>query len=165
MIPLNGVAIRITSSIVYWIIIFLYFAFGKSKRRNAIDRIKLGIPRRQNNLFMFTLEGINPAYCSRETQTVLELCPTSNWLTGAVPVKEKHPLAQLLRNGVRVTINSDDPGVFAVRLSEEYRFCGENLGLKHDEIESVVREALAASFIDPDRKDFYGKKYFEARGR
>src|SRR3989344_3575420 len=48
----------------------------------------------------------------KETDTVLELCPTSNWLTGAVSGKEKHPLARLKRNGIRVTINSDDPGVF-----------------------------------------------------
>lgn len=99
----------------------------------------------------------------RDTGTVLELCPTSNWLTRAVAAKEQHPLPFLLRRGAKVTINSDDPGVFGIRLSGEYRLCGEVLGLTRDEIAASVRTGLEASFIDPDQKAFYGKKYFGAR--
>jgi len=43
---------------------------------------------------------------------VLELCPTSNVRTRAVGSLEEHPLPVLRAAGVRVTLNTDDPGMF-----------------------------------------------------
>lgn len=90
----------------------------------------------------------------------LELCPTSNWLTHAVDRLEEHPIHKIFRSGVPVSINSDDPGVFAIRLSGEYRLCGEKLGFKREELQRVVARAVQDSFIDADQKKFYAKKYF-----
>ena len=45
-----------------------------------------------------------------QNQICLEVCPTSNWLTQSVPILENHPLPQILRAGVPVCINTDDPG-------------------------------------------------------
>ena len=39
----------------------------------------------------------------------LEICPTSNWLTRSVPSLAEHPLPQILRAGIHVSINTDDP--------------------------------------------------------
>ena len=50
----------------------------------------------------------------------LEVCPISNWLTQAFPSHEAHPITQLIKLGVQITINSDDPGIFGTKLSDDY---------------------------------------------
>jgi adenosine deaminase len=56
----------------------------------------------------------------KRLQIPLEICPTSNWLTNAVPSKAAHPIRTLMENGIPVTINTDDPGVFNLDLTHEY---------------------------------------------
>ena len=82
----------------------------------------------------------------------LELCPTSNWLTHAVTDLKKHPFKQLMDSGVRVTINSDDPGVFGIDLSNEYRVLHEGLGLTLEDFNRCNDTAAAASFIPFEQK-------------
>lgn len=77
----------------------------------------------------------------------LELCPTSNWLTNAVPSLESHPFRQLMQKGVSVTINSDDPGVFGIDLVNEYEVLTRDHGLSLAEFDRCNDVAAAASFI------------------
>jgi adenosine deaminase len=50
----------------------------------------------------------------------LEVCPTSNLHTGAVKPISQHPLFDLFRLGLRVTLTTDDPSVSATTLGEDY---------------------------------------------
>jgi adenosine deaminase len=83
----------------------------------------------------------------RQRGICLEVCPTSNWLTGATPSLEKHPLPQLLRAGVPVSINTDDPSVFAVTLPGEMAVSVKKMGLTEAELALCQRNASDASFI------------------
>lgn len=83
----------------------------------------------------------------RSRRIPLELCPTSNWLTNAVSAVNKHPFKQLMDQDVLVTINSDDPGVFGIDLTNEYRVLHEGLGLGLDDFTRCNDTAAAASFI------------------
>ncbi len=80
-------------------------------------------------------------------QICLEMCPTSNWLTSAVPTFESHPLPKLLRAGVPVCINTDDPGIFGVTLPHEIEICRKKMGLSETEIRKCQENALKASFL------------------
>ncbi|HLX33275.1 MAG TPA: adenosine deaminase [Gaiellaceae bacterium] len=51
---------------------------------------------------------------------VLDVCPISNVLLGVVPSLEEHPLPQLVAAGVRCSISTDDPAIFATDLTREY---------------------------------------------
>jgi adenosine deaminase len=82
-----------------------------------------------------------------EKRICLEMCPTSNWLTQAVPSLENHPLPKLLRAGVPISINTDDPGVFGVTLGHEIQVCREQMGLTLAEIEMCRQHASRSSFI------------------
>lgn len=88
----------------------------------------------------------------RERGVVLELCPTSNWLTQAVPNISEHPFRRLMDFGVRTTINTDDPGIFNINLTNEYRVLHEKLGLTIDELKKCAHWAAEASFIARDKK-------------
>lgn len=78
----------------------------------------------------------------------LEMCPTSNWLTQAVPSFEAHPLPQVLRAGVPVCINTDDPGVFAVTLKDEITIARTRMGMSDAEIRRCQDHAWQASFLN-----------------
>ena len=55
-----------------------------------------------------------------ENNNRLNITPSSNVLLGRVPDMAHHPIAQLYRRGVNVTINSDDVLIFDSDVSKEY---------------------------------------------
>lgn len=78
---------------------------------------------------------------------VLDVCPTSNLLTGAVASWEQHPLHALRAAGVAFTLNSDDPTFFHTTLTEEYRRAATHFGFGADELCTAVLTAARASFL------------------
>src|SRR5690606_33197684 len=89
----------------------------------------------------------------REKQVPLELCLTSNWLTQAVPGEMKnHPIRKLMENGIRVTINTDDPGIFNCDLNGEYKLLQELFDFSEAEFKKCNETAAAASFIPQSKK-------------
>ncbi len=69
-----------------------------------------------------------------ERQLVVEANPTSNRVIGPMSELEKHPIFRLtldadkrLQRRIRVTVNTDDPGVFDTSLAHEYYLLAENL--------------------------------------
>jgi adenosine deaminase len=88
----------------------------------------------------------------RERDVLLEVCPTSNWLTRSVPSLEEHPLPLLLRAGVPVSLNSDDPHLMAIDLVHEYDVCCRRFGFGLAEFADMNRAALAHSFLGAEAK-------------
>jgi aminodeoxyfutalosine deaminase len=64
----------------------------------------------------------------RDRELVLDVCPISNLRTGAVRSLDEHPLPQLVREGVRCSISTDDPAMFDTDLSRDYE-AAASLGL------------------------------------
>lgn len=77
----------------------------------------------------------------------LEMCPTSNWLTHAVTDLKNHPLPQVLRAGVQVCINTDDPTIFGVSLKSEIELCRSKMLMTHEELMLCQTHARTASFL------------------
>ncbi|MFC4532785.1 adenosine deaminase [Sphaerisporangium dianthi] len=88
----------------------------------------------------------------KETQIPLEVCPTSNVRTGQVPAIASHPLPRLLEEGLFVTLNSDDPPMFATTLNAEYGVAAHVFGLGEAELAALARNAVRASFLDERAK-------------
>ncbi len=82
----------------------------------------------------------------------LEVCPTSNVCTRSVPSIEEHPLATLVAAGVPVSINSDDPPMFATTLAREYVVAAELLGLDRAGVVDLARAAVDHSFAPAEVK-------------
>jgi len=78
---------------------------------------------------------------------LLEVSPTSNWITNAVPSLSSHPLKGLLAAGVPVCLNSDDPNLFGIDLVNEYAVCERELGFGEREFTAMNRAALRRSFL------------------
>lgn len=87
-----------------------------------------------------------------ERGTCLEVCLTSNRLLGVVGELGGHPLPELLRAGVKVCLNTDDPGYFATDLTTELLAASEHFGLTAEDHVVLQRTAVAVSFLSPERK-------------
>jgi len=85
-------------------------------------------------------------------QVPLTVCPLSNVKLRVFPTLAQHNLDQLVRRGLRVTINSDDPAYFGGYVGENYRQTAQALRLSADEIIQVARNSFLASFIDEDER-------------
>jgi aminodeoxyfutalosine deaminase len=80
----------------------------------------------------------------------LEVCPSSNVATRAVPSLAEHPLPALVEAGVRVTINSDDPPMFGTSLNHEYVVAAGLLDLDRVGLVDLAVAAVDASFADDE---------------
>lgn len=75
-----------------------------------------------------------------------ELCPTSNVLTRAVDSLDNHPIRMLYDLGMQVTVNTDDPTVCGVTLTNEYLLLTEKFGMDLNDIDRLIENARKASF-------------------
>lgn len=82
----------------------------------------------------------------------LEVCPYSNFLTQAFSTYETHPLKKLLDYGVPVTINSDDPGMFASMLSDDYYLAHRYQNMTLEDFKKCNATAYKHSFISEQEK-------------
>ncbi|WP_435812250.1 adenosine deaminase [Streptomyces smyrnaeus] len=78
----------------------------------------------------------------------LEVCPTSNIATRAVDTLESHPIGEMAKAGVLVTVNSDDPPMFGTDLNTEYGIAARLLGLDPPGVATLARNAVKVSFLD-----------------
>ena len=88
----------------------------------------------------------------KKESVLLELCPTSNWLTKSVPSTREHPIKKLMKNGVMVSINSDDPHLFGIDLCHEYSLLKNEHAFTEEEFNLVNDHAAACSFISLEEK-------------
>jgi len=82
----------------------------------------------------------------------IEMCPISNVRTGVVPSLEDHPAGRLLEQGLRVTVNTDDPKMFGTSLAGEYRALVERCGWTRDDVRRTIRNAVEASWLGDEPK-------------
>ncbi len=74
----------------------------------------------------------------------LNITPSSNILLGRIPSMSSHPVGLLYRNGVDVTINSDDILIFDSDVSKEYLRLYESGCLSAEELDSIRQNGLTA---------------------
>ncbi|HET7348358.1 MAG TPA: adenosine deaminase, partial [Acidobacteriaceae bacterium] len=63
-----------------------------------------------------------------QRQIPLEICITSNLKTSCCARLEDHPVRRYFDSGLMVTLNSDDPSLFASDLEDEYRLAHTGFG-------------------------------------
>ena len=87
-----------------------------------------------------------------EHQIPVEVCISSNVLTGCCPSAEQHSLRKLFDAGVLVTLNTDDPEMFRTTLSREYQIAQETFGFNETELKQLAMNSFRASFLAEAKK-------------
>ena len=86
-----------------------------------------------------------------ERGIAVESCLTSNLQTRTVRTLAEHPLPLFLRQGICVTLNTDDPGISGIDLPHEYGLLAQ-LPLAPEEVRQVRLNGLQAAFLSPEEK-------------
>ena len=82
-----------------------------------------------------------------QTQVALDLCPTSNVLTGAAPSLPAHPARALDAAGVAITISSDDPVAFNTSVTTDLALLAHHLGFSVADLGRLSVQAAQHAFL------------------
>lgn len=88
----------------------------------------------------------------RNRRVPLELCPTSNVNTGAVPSIAEHPIGILKDLRFRVTVNTDNRLMSNVTLSQEFAKLVTTFGYDIDDVEWLTINAMKSAFWPFERR-------------
>lgn len=90
---------------------------------------------------------------ARERGITFEVCITSNYQSGVVADLHEHPLNNMIAAGLNVTINTDDPSISQISLSDEYQAACEQLGLSIGTLRQRVLAGVMAAFLPVDERN------------
>lgn len=77
----------------------------------------------------------------------LEMCPTSNVRTAAVPDLASHPFRRFYERGIPVAVSSDDPLPFFTDIERECRLLVDEFGFSVDDLHAITLNAARAAFL------------------
>jgi len=84
-----------------------------------------------------------------ETGIVVEICPTSNWYTGAIPAVDRHPAPVFRQAGVKLVLGDDNPLQTRSPLSREREILRQSLGFDEAALRRLDEDSIRAAFIEP----------------
>lgn len=91
----------------------------------------------------------------------LTICPLSNLKLCVVGDLTDHPLRKMLRQGLKVSINSDDPAYFGGYINENFFAITKALSLTKEEIIALVENSFESSFLSKEEKQIWNSKLQE----
>lgn len=87
----------------------------------------------------------------REGMT-LTVCPLSNHKLCVVDDLRRHPLPAMLKAGLKVTLNSDDPAYFGGYVNRNYEAMAEQAGVTRDQLLDIAVNSFEGSFLPESDK-------------
>jgi adenosine deaminase/aminodeoxyfutalosine deaminase len=85
-------------------------------------------------------------------QIPVEICLTSNLRTGCCGKISDHPVRRYFDQGLMLTLNTDDPAMFATSLTNEYELAQTEFGFTDEHLRELSRNSFEASFLLPEKK-------------
>lgn len=97
----------------------------------------------------------------KESGIGIEMCPVSNFQTGAVKRAEDYPIKEFLGKGLCVTVNTDNRIVSNTSITRELTFLNETFGIKYHDMLRFEKNAVQCCFADKNEKDILWKMLIE----
>lgn len=104
------------------------------------------------------LEEKDVALMARDQGIPFLVCITSNVQSGVVDRLESHPLPAMIQAGLQVSINTDDPSLSGISLSDEYRLAVETMNLSVESLKGLILAATQAAFLPEAERRTLGKR-------
>jgi adenosine deaminase len=124
-------------------------AFGPEYVEEAIEQLKV----HRIDHGVRSIEDDRVVQMLVDRKIPLTVCPLSNICLKVFEDMEYHPIHALMKKGVIVTINSDDPAYFGGGIEENYNAVIDQFRLSIDDVYLLGKNAVYASFLSPGRKD------------
>jgi adenosine deaminase len=90
----------------------------------------------------------------KDQDVTLEVCPSSNICLNVCSSLQQHVLPELMKQGLKVTINSDDPPMFGTTLTDELIQVADTFNLSLVDLKQLQLNAVEASLMAEDRRAF-----------
>ena len=87
-----------------------------------------------------------------ERQIPVEICISSNLRTGCCAELMQHPVRSYFDSGLMITLNSDDPAMFASDLEDEYVLARNAFAFTDEQLRELAANSIEASFLPAERK-------------
>ncbi|MBN8528062.1 MAG: adenosine deaminase [Caulobacterales bacterium] len=87
-----------------------------------------------------------------DEQMTLTVCPLSNLKLCVVKDLKDHPVPEMLRRGLHVTLNSDDPAYFGGYVNANYKQLASAVGLTREQVTQIAKNSFEGSFLSEDEK-------------
>lgn len=87
-----------------------------------------------------------------EDQIPLTVCPLSNIKLCVFDELAQHNILEMLNQGLKVTVNSDDPAFFGGYVLENYEAMARELGMTRGQAAQLAANSIESSFLDEDSK-------------
>jgi adenosine deaminase len=88
-------------------------------------------------------------------QMTLTVCPLSNLKLCVVDDLKNHPVPEMLRRGLHVTLNSDDPSYFGGYVNDNYSRLAAAVGLTREQVTQMAKNSFEGSFLGEAEKAAY----------
>ncbi len=82
-----------------------------------------------------------------DERMTLTVCPLSNLKLCVVGDMTEHPVDRMLAEGLRVTLNSDDPAYFGGYINDNFRAAAEGRGLTREQLVELAENSFKGSFL------------------
>lgn len=89
---------------------------------------------------------------------LLELCPTSNLNTNMFSSLANYPLMQLMENGIKVSVNTDNTAVSRTSIRKEWDNVISQFELTRTQVQKILTDTAEAAFADEDTVKFMKEK-------
>lgn len=89
----------------------------------------------------------------KDKEIVLEMCPTSNIQTKAVKTLGEHPVFDFHKDGIKVTVNTDNRTVSDTDLTNEFNIVSNQFNLTYEDFKTIYHNSIEASFADLETKE------------
>lgn len=90
----------------------------------------------------------------KERKIRVESCPLSNKITGAVSDIRDIGLDRLLRQGVLVSLNTDDPAIMGFSLADVFKETCDAYGFGLEEVMRFTRNAITSAFCSEEEREW-----------
>ena len=88
-----------------------------------------------------------------ERGITFEVCPTSNYQSGVISPTEMHPLPRMIQAGLCVTLNTDDPSISNIDLTDECYLACKRLALPLEQLKTTISNGIRASFLPESNRE------------
>ena len=83
----------------------------------------------------------------RRDQIPLTVCPLSNVRLKVYDSLKQHPILELLEDGLKVTVNSDDPAYFGGYMTENFEALRTQLGMTDEQAQRLAQNGFDAALV------------------
>lgn len=119
--------------------------------KNVLEAVELlGAERIGHGVFI--KDCIEAYKIVKERKITLEMCPTSNVQTKAVNNLNEHPIYDFYKDGIKVTVNTDNRTVSDTNMTKECNILFNQFNITYEDYKQIYYNSVESSFADISTK-------------